>query len=244
VELFLAVVLGAALAGFVQGLTGFGFSLTAMSLWAWLLEPQLAASLAVFGGLCGQVFSAATVRRGFDGRRLLPFLAGGAIGLPLGIFVLPHLDVAAFKLVLGGLLATLSALMLALPRLPRVRRGGRLGDALSGIAGGAMSGLGGFAGVVPSLWCTLRDLDKEAQRSVIQNFNLAMLAATFAGYLAMGIAVPAHLPLYGVVAPAVVASSLAGVRVYGKISEGMFRRAVLVLVGLSGAALLAAGLRA
>lgn len=234
---------GAALAGFVQGLTGFGFSLAAMSLWAWLLEPQLAASLAVFGGLCGQAFSAATVRRGFDGRRLLPFLAGGALGLPLGVAVLPHLDVGAFKLVLGALLVTVSSLMLALPRLPRIRRGGRFGDALAGLSGGAMSGLGGFAGVVPSLWCTLRGFEKHAQRSVIQNFNLAMLAATFAGYLALGVARASHLPLYALVAPAVVLCSFAGSRVYGRISEAAFRRAVLVLVGLSGAAMLAAGLR-
>ena len=44
-ELTLIVVVGAALAGFVQGLSGFGFGLTAMSLWAWTLEPQLAALL-------------------------------------------------------------------------------------------------------------------------------------------------------------------------------------------------------
>src|SRR5687768_167494 len=45
-ELLLPVVLGAALAGFVQGLSGFGFGLTAMALWAWTLEPRLAAALA------------------------------------------------------------------------------------------------------------------------------------------------------------------------------------------------------
>ena len=47
-EVMLVVALGAAVAGFVQGLSGFAFGMVAMSFWAWVLEPQLAAVL------CGQ----------------------------------------------------------------------------------------------------------------------------------------------------------------------------------------------
>ena len=36
------VILGAVIAGFVQGLTGFAFSLVAVSIWAWGVEPALA----------------------------------------------------------------------------------------------------------------------------------------------------------------------------------------------------------
>lgn len=43
------IALGAIAAGFVQGLSGFAFSLVAMSFWAWSVEPTLAAVLAVFG---------------------------------------------------------------------------------------------------------------------------------------------------------------------------------------------------
>ena len=65
-HLTLVVAAGAICAGFVQGLSGFGFGLTAMSFWAWALDPMLAAVLAVFGSLTGQVIAAVTVRRGFD----------------------------------------------------------------------------------------------------------------------------------------------------------------------------------
>ena len=81
----------------MQGLSGFGFGLTAMSLWAWTLEPQLAAALAVFGALTGQIIAAVTVRRGFNLARLLPFIAGGLGGVPLGIYILPRLDVPAVQ---------------------------------------------------------------------------------------------------------------------------------------------------
>jgi hypothetical protein len=36
--------------------------------------------------------------------------------------------------------------------------------------------MGGFTGTMPTLWCTLRGFPKDTQRTVIQNFNLSMLA--------------------------------------------------------------------
>src|SRR5690242_2908569 len=141
-DLILTVALGAALAGFVQGLSGFGFGVCAMALWAWTLEPRLAATLAVFGALVGQTVAAFTVRRGWDWKALVPFLAGGLAGLPLGLWLLPRLDVPLFKAVLGVMLVIVCPLMFFAGQLPRVR-GGRAGDALAGAAGGVMGGLGG-----------------------------------------------------------------------------------------------------
>ena len=53
----------------MQGLSGFGFGLTAMTLWAWSLEPRLDAALAVFGALTGQIIAAVTPLVSFNGRR-------------------------------------------------------------------------------------------------------------------------------------------------------------------------------
>ena len=243
-SLILVVVAGAAMAGFVQGLTGFGFSLTAMSLWAWTLEPQLAAALAVFGGLTGQLLSAFTVRRGFNAYALLPFVLGGLAGIPLGIHVLPRVDVPMFKSMLGVLLIVVCPLMAIAPRLPRITHGGRLADTAAGAAGGVMAGLGGFSGVVPTLWCQLRGWDKDAQRATIQNFNLAMLVVTFTTYCVTGIVKPAMLPLLAVVVPSLLVPSLLGARLYIGISETAFRQIVLGLLTASGLAMVASSIPA
>ena len=236
------IALGAVVAGFVQGLSGFAFGLVAMSIWAWAVEPRLAAVLAVFGALTGQVVAAVTVRRGFDAKRLAPFVAGGLLGLPLGLWLLPRLDVPLFKALLGALLVTWCPAMLAAARLPRVAAGGRLGDGFAGAAGGMLGGLGGFTGAIPTLWCLLRGFEKETQRAVIQNFNLTMLAVTFASYLASGIVTRPMLPMFAVVAPAVLLPVLLGARVYVGLSEAAFRRVVLVLLTLAGIALLVSSL--
>ena len=242
VELTLIVIAGAALAGFVQGLSGFGFGLTAMSLWAWALEPQLAAALSVFGALTGQVIAAVSVRRGFNLARLLPFVLGGLAGLPLGIYILPRLDVPLFKGLLGLFLVVMCPLMYFAAKLPRITHGGRTADALSGAAGGVMGGLGGFTGVVPTLWCTLRGFEKEVQRAVIQNFNLAVLTVTFSSYIATGIVTRDMIPLFAMVAPAMLIPVLLGARLYVGISETGFRKVVLGLLTASGIALLASAL--
>lgn len=222
----------------MQGLSGFGYGLTAMSIWAWTLEPMLAAALAVFGGLTGQLISAVSVRRGFDWKLIAPFIAGGLAGLPVGLWLLPRLDVMLFKLVLGLLLVVFCPLMLLATRLPKLQRGGGVGDALSGAAGGVMGGLGGFTGVVPTLWCQVRGLAKDHQRAVIQNFNLTMLAVTFATYVATGIIRSDMLPLFAIAAPAMLVPSLLGARLYIGISETTFRQIVLGVLTAAGVAML------
>lgn len=236
------VAVGAIVAGFVQGLSGFAFGLVAMSFWAWAVDPRLAASMAVFGALTGQIVAALTVRRSFNLKVLLPFLAGGLTGIPIGVWILPYLNVHLFKACLGTLLVIWCPAMLTAHRLPRIRAGGRLADGMVGTIGGIMGGIGGFTGTIPTLWCTLRGFDKDTQRSVIQNFNLATLMVTMVTYVSTGIVNREMLPMFAIVAPAMLIPSLLGARLYIGMSETTFRKLVLSLLTASGVALLASSL--
>lgn len=235
---------GAMAAGFVQGLSGFAFGMVSMSIWVWGVEPRLAAVLAVFGALAGQVVAAFTVPRHWSWPMLLPLLGGAAVGVPLGVAVLPMLDAGLFELAFGSFLVVCCPLMLLAPRLPRVQPRGRLTDALAGAAGGFMGGLGGFTGVIPTLWYTLRGLEKDVQRSLIQNFNLATLAVTMTAYVATGAVQPSMLPGFGLVAAALLVPALLGARLYVGLSQQAFRQVVLMLLTLAGAAVLASGIAA
>jgi uncharacterized membrane protein YfcA len=235
----LLLLAGAVVAGFVQGLSGFGFSMVAMSFWVWGIEPQSAAVLAVAGSLTGQIVAAFSVKRTLGWFDLAPFLAGGAVGVPIGVALLPHLDPVWFKLVFGALLVAWCPVMLFAHQLPKVTVGGRWADAVAGSVGGFLGGLGGFSGAAPTLWCTLRGMEKTQQRSIIQTFNLAALAATMAAYVATGAVEPALLPTMAMVAAALLVPSLIGARVYVGLSPLAFRRVVLTLLSLSGVAMLA-----
>lgn len=238
----LIIAIGAMVAGFVQGLSGFAFALVAMSFWVWTVDPMVAASLVVFGALVGQLVAAFSVRRGFKLASLLPFVLGGLAGIPIGVLILPMLDANVFKLFLGILLAVWCPVMLMMPKLPPLTFGGRYADGVIGAIGGILGGMGGFAGVVPTLWCNLRRMDKDEQRSVIQNFNLTMQTVTLVTYICSGIITRKMLPLFVVVAPAMFIPTLLGARLYLSLSETAFRKIVLSLLTLSGITLLASSL--
>ncbi len=236
--LLLQVLVGAAVAGFVQGLSGFAFGLVAMSVWAWAVSPQLAGPMVVFGSLIGQLLSIHSVRADIDLRRVLPFIFGGVVGVPLGAAALPHLDATLFKGGVGLLLAVYCPAMMLTRELPRTRGGGRVADGVAGLVGGIMGGIGGLTGPAPTLWCTLRHWSRDAQRAVIQSFNLAMHTLTLTVYIVDGAITAETGRMFAIVAPAMVVPCLIGARLYSRVSEIQFRRMVLGLLFLSGLGLL------
>jgi uncharacterized membrane protein YfcA len=234
---------GAAIAGLVQGISGFAFAMAAMSIWVWGVDPALAAVMAVFGGWTGQIISAIRVRRGWHVGLLWPFVVGSAIGIPIGTRLLPLLDPSRFKLVLGSMLVVCCSAMLATSRLPRIEKGGRLADAFVGLLGGVMAPLSGFSGLAPALWCTLRGYTKDEHRAVLQNFNLVVLSATFASLVWSGRAHAGLLPQMGVVAGSLIIPSIYGSKIYIGMSPKAFRDGVLWLLVFAGVVMLASSLR-
>ena len=234
---------GAAIAGLVQGISGFAFAMVAMSIWVWGVNPQLAAVMAVFGGLTGQIISVIRVRRGWQVSLLWPFVLGSAGGIPIGTRLLPLLDPNRFKLVLGAMLVACCSAMLATTRLPAIRSGGRVADAAVGLLGGVMAPLSGFSGLAPALWATLRGYTKDEHRAVLQNFNLVVLAATMASLVWSGRARADHLPQMGVVAASLVVPSVWGSKIYLGLSPIAFRNGVLWVLVFAGLTMLASALK-
>ena len=148
----LVVATGAAAGGFAQGLTGFAFSLVALSFWARALPPQTAAPLAVFGALLGQIASLASFSRRVRLGKIPAARDQRRLGVPLGVFFLRSADPQRFRLAVGVPL-TFYCLFTLLVRDPTVvTRGGRSLDAAFGLIGGVFGGLGGMASFMPAIW--------------------------------------------------------------------------------------------
>lgn len=230
----LIVLLGAAAAGFAQGVSGFAFSLVALSIWAWAVEPQLAAPMSVFGALVGQLVALPWVWRGFDLRKLLPLVIGGLAGVPLGAFLLQWLDPTLFRFALGLFQLVYCPVMLMLPPDYSWPHGGRIADGASGFAGGVLGGLAGISGPVPTLWTTLRGWDKDTQRGVLQAFNIAMHVATLTAYALAGSLTGEVLVMFAWIAPALAIPAVLGVLLFRRLAARTFRRLILMLLLVSG----------
>ena len=233
----LIVLFGAAAAGFAQGVSGFAFSLVALSAWAWAVEPQLAAPMSVFGALVGQLVTLPWVWRGFELKRLLPLVIGGLIGVPLGVFLLQWLDPNHFKFALGVFLLIYCPIMLLLPPDYKWEHGGRIADGLAGFAGGVLGGIGGISGPVPTLWTTLRGWGKDTQRGVLQAFNIAMHVATLTAYTLAGSINGQVLVMFAWITPALAFPAILGVLLFRRLNALAFRRLILALLLASGVTL-------
>lgn len=232
---FIIVLFGAALAGFVQGLSGFAFALVSLSIWAWAVEPALAAPMAVFGSLVGQIVTLPITGRTFNLKGMLPFVIGGVIGVPLGIGLLQVLDPTGFKFAVGVFLIAYCASTLFIPAQVSLTFGGKWADAAAGWLGGIFGGLGGMAGALPTLWCTLRGMDKEQQRGIIQGFNLSMHITTLAGYFLAGTIITLEtIEHFALVGAALVVPALIGAVLFNRLDTRAFKRLVLVLLFASG----------
>jgi uncharacterized protein len=212
--------------------------LVAMGIWAWSLDPVLAGPLVVFGSFIGQLLAVGSMWRMMSPRRALPFVLGGVVGVPLGVLLLRYINPTAFKASVGVLLVVWCPLMLFARNLPRLQWGGRWADTGVGWIGGVMSGLGGLSGPAPILWSTLRGWDRHIQRGVFQVFNISMQMVTLAAYFVSGTIPHAAWPLFAVIVPAMLVPTIAGFRLYRRVSDVMFRRVVLGLLTVSGAILI------
>ena len=235
------ILLGAALGGLAQGLSGFALGLVCTVFWAGALPPTVAAPLIVLSSIAGQALSIRGVLPALQWRRAAPMVAAGVLGVPLGVLVLPWVEVHAFRLGVGILLCLYCPLMLAARRLPRIAWGGTRADMAAGLLGGAMGGLAGLGGPAPTLWITLRGWPRDEARATFQAFLITTQAASVVSYAASGLLTLEVGRLLLWTLPCVLLPSWIGSRLYRHIPAELFRRMILGLLLLTGVALVVRG---
>jgi len=235
----LTIFLTATFAGaLVAGLSGFAFGLIAASLWLYILPPLQTASLIIAFGLIVQSYSVWKLRQAIVWRRLWPFLIGAAIGVPIGVSILTWANPAHVRAVIGVLLVLYSLYALSRRTTKPITAGGTAADAGVGYITGILAGFTGLAGILVTIWCGVRGWPKDEQRTTFQPVAVAIfvMSAAWLGGTNLISADTIWLFLYGL--PFLFAGTWLGMKLYGRLNETTFRTVVLVLILISGAALI------
>ncbi len=230
------VVLGGFLGGLASGLTGFGFGLTSLPLWAFVLAPPRSAPLVIVCSLVGQVQTLPAIWRHLDFRRLAPFVILGIAGVPLGTWLLPQVSAAAFRIGFGLMLIATCGLLLAL-RVERRRESSAAGDAMVGFGGGILGGLMGLTGILPTVWAEVHGWGKDERRAILQGFNLSILLISLASLGLAGLIDARLVPMLLLAVPGTIVGAFIGRRLYARVDARRFSRIVLVLLAMAGAGL-------
>ncbi len=236
----LTILAGALAGGFVSGLTGFGTGLTALAVWLTVIEPAVAAPLVVICSLISQFMTLPAIWHAISWPRVLPFIVGGVVGVPLGTMILPMVSVEGFKLFFAIFLVLYCAFTLAQRSAPKLAWGGKLANGIVGLGGGVLGGLTGLSGPLPTIWATLRGWSKDEKRGVFQGYNTAilLLAATtqaIGGFMTLEVGRVALIAF-----PATVAGSWIGRKIYSRLGDSSFNQIVLALLMFSGISMIAA----
>jgi uncharacterized protein len=234
------------LAGLVSGLSGFAFSAIAAAI-LWLLPPLQAVPLMMLLAGCNQLLSIGSLRKdmtliprgGQDGA--LPYILGGLVGVPVGIALLRGLPTAAFTAALGLFLIAYSALLLFKPESLRLKLSGWKPAMAVGAAGGVVGGFSAFPGSMPVVYLGLRGAGKAETRGVSQPYIMTMQFISFISFAITGSGVfnAQFWLLFAITLPASLLGAIVGVNLYRNLSDINFRRAVLILLAISGISLLA-----
>ena len=222
----------------VAGLSGFAFGLVAASIWLYILTPLQTATLIIAFGLIVQGYAVWKLRRALDWKKLIPFMLGAALGVPVGVFILTWANPAHVRIGVGAFLVLYSLYALFRPAINPVRAGGAAADAGVGLLNGVLGGITGLAGILVTIWCGLRGWPKEVQRTVFQPVAVATFLMSTLWIGARGAITADTIRLFLIGLPALLAGTWLGFRLFGRLNEVAFRKIVLVLLLASGAVLI------
>jgi hypothetical protein len=237
-RLNLALFLAAAFfGGLTSGVSGFAMGLVVSGVWLHIIAPEQNALLIVLCGLVTQGSGIWRVRHAINWRTISPFIIGGALGVPTGTALLTSVNQNTIRLTMGVLLVLYSLYNLIRPVLKPVR-GGIPAEFGVGVANGLIGGLTGLGGIAVTVWCQLRGGPKDGQRAIFQPvmfFTFVMSAISLG--VARAFTVEAF-KLYALALPALIAGIWCGFGLYGKLDDAAFRRIILLLLLMSGLALI------
>ncbi len=162
-------------------------------------------------------------------------------GFPAAIVIVEFVPATYIRRSVGILLVLFGIYNLAQLKLPDVKSAGRAADAGVGFCNGILGGSTGLAGVLPMIWCGLRGWNRDEQRAVFQPTGVATFLMSIAAFGGVGFITPDTVRLFVTGLPVLVAGTLLGWALYGKLNEKSFRRVVLSLLLISGILLVTTG---
>ena len=237
-EVVVFIAIGAAFAGFVNGLAGFGTALFAFGWWLQVMDPVEAVALALAISVLTGIQGVWIVRHAIEPRRLARFLLPAFIGIPIGLSLLDRLSPEPLKLLVALFLLTYGLFFSLRRNLPAITRPMPILDGVVGFLGGFLGALASLSGAIPTIWLSLRPWPKAKTRALLQPFNITVLTLSTILLALKGAYDSNLLFALAIATPIALASAQLGIMVFRRINDADFRRLLIFLMLVSGAVLL------
>ena len=236
-----AVLLAIFAAATISSVAGFAFSAICGAMLFHMIPSHVrVVEIMVVCSIANQFLMIWSMRSDIAWRALAPFLAGGLLGLPGGVFLLLATRSDVYAAGFGALLVVYVTWRLFHPRLTVPPRS-PLWDGLVGVAGGFTGGAAAFPGAAVTVWCGLKGWGKNRQRALYQPFILIMQIAAL---LAIALSQPAAPHAMALLAtdwlfvPASLLGTWCGMTLFRMLNDRQFANVVNALLLGSGLGLI------
>jgi uncharacterized protein len=222
-NLLLLFVLATFFGGFVSGFSGFAMGLVVSGIWLHIITPIQTAALIAGYGLLTQCYGIAKLRHELSWQDLWPLTLGTAIGIPIGVVLLTHINPTYLRFGVGVLLVLYATYSLVRPPTKPMKFSAPA-DVAIGISNGLLGGLTGLGGIISTISCQWRGWSREqatlrvsagAVCGIWDHLDLATHRRVLHGR---------DLKLHGPGLPFMIAGIWIGFKLYGTINDEMFRK--------------------
>lgn len=223
-------------AGFLQGLTGFGFGLITLPLLAIFIPLKTIIPLICLLALVISLTLSMQLREAIDFRSIGLLLTATVPAVPLGVKMLKHIPAQYLGLSLAVLMISFTCYLLLFKQEPRPlsRRWALLAGFLCGILGGSI----GAGGPPVIIYAAIQPWNKDRAKATMACYFLISGAVISATHAAYGLITSDVLHHFVISLPSMVIGILLGLYSYNRISDVGYRKLVLILVFALGCLLL------
>lgn len=223
----------------LSSVAGFAFSALASPMLLLVVTDTLQlVQIMLVSSIALQAYSLFALRKHITVSILLPYMAGGLLALPCGLYLLLHTPLESYLLGVGVFLIVYSLYALLPKSLVTAPARSTLAmQALVGALGGLTGPVAALPGVPITIWSSRQGWDKQRQRALYQPYILFMQIVTLLALQAVSGPGRAQPWLIQYVPPA-LAGAYIGLRLFKALTTDQFNRVVNAFLLLAGAALI------
>lgn len=219
-------------AGFIQGLTSFGFALISMPLLTKLIPITEAVPVVVALSLITNLIVLKTTWRHIQLKKISLMIVSSLIAVPAGVWLLESVHPDKLKL-FAGLLVVAFGILLLLGKAYPVQNE-KIAFIPVGLTSGLLNGSISMSGPPVALFLSNQGADKQTFRANITVYGVVLNIITITTYSFSGL-LTAEVIRYTVwFVPGMLVGVIVGVAAIKKLNDQTFRKLALYLIVLSG----------
>ncbi len=220
------------LAGFVQGMTGFGSALVAIPLLSLVIDIKSAVPLCILNSLVITTYLSLKMRRHLEMKKIAPICVAAVPGIIVGSTILKRVSSTLIQTVLGVLLIAYS--LFSLFSTPKPRKLHTAWSYVAGFLSGAIGAAFSAGGPPTIIYATLNDWKKDTIKATLSGFFLFNSYLIAAVHAVNGLTTLEIFTYFMISAPFVLLGTVLGTICYGKIPRELYLQIIFAFLTAMG----------